>query len=564
VTAGARHGGERTLSHQFLSATAWNTLLLPARFVVGIFATVIYYQVLGRDEVGLVFFLTSLATTVGVYADMGIERSLPRFLPEIEGSHGRQGVVELLVKVVCAKLLILAALIGCLFAFAAPLERHLVGRQVREAARIEAQAARAATGPERANLEQRAKDAQGVGQLVGAHGLLLIAAVATLLVLGALFDVAMQFLAAYFKQKAWNLITLVTTLLQPALVTGLVFWGFGVGGVLAGLVVTPLVSLVLAAFQVARAAHGLAPAPKSQPVGRPVWRRLARFAAMNYLIQLTTWLYDLEIVVFFSMAFLDFADVAVLGFAYKFAKDALGNVWTPLTGVMTPLLVRIKARESPAAFQDAHASLTRLILLLLVPAALGLALLTPRLVAALYPKYTAGVPLILVFILFTFGESMLSVPHNALMVYEDYQPIVASRLVPLVGLPLLFVVVPRFGAMGAALVVGLMRVTSRLVTFVAGARRLGVGFPFGFAARILAASGAFGVVLAVLLRGPGPVPVPTGSARVAALLPLVGAALLGAALYALALRATGGLHADERRRILALPLPLKDVLLRVL
>ena len=76
----------------------------------------------------------------------------------------------------------------------------------------------------------------------------------------------------------------------------------------------------------------------------------------------------------------------------------------------------------------------------------------------------------------------------------------------------------------------------------------------GFSAVIVAAFQVFGT------------PAVSGGAitKVAALVPLVGVALLGAALYVAFLRALGGLHADERRRILALPLPLKDVLRRVL
>jgi O-antigen/teichoic acid export membrane protein len=318
-------------------------------------------------------------------------------------------------------------------------------------------------------------------------------------------------------------------------------------------------------FQVRRAARSLTTAPEERPLSPGVWRRLARFAGMNYLIQLTTWLYDLDMVVFFATAFMGLSDAAVLGFAYKFTRDALGNIWTPLTGVMTPLLVRIKGRESAAALRDAHASLTRLILLLLVPAGLGLALLTPRLVALLYPKYKAAVPLILVFVVFSFAESILSVPHNTLMVYERYRPIIASRLLPILCLPLLVWVVPRFGAMGVALVVGCMRVSSRLVSVVAGARQLDLGFPFAFAGRILLASATFGIVLSLLLRGSATVVAGPGAfAKGAALAPLLGLVILGAGLYVLALRAMGGLHADERRRVLALPLPFKGVLRHLL
>ena len=555
-----------TLSQQFLSATAWNAVLLPARFLVGMVSTVVYYQVLKREEVGLVFFLTSLATTIGLYADLGIERSLPRFLPEVERDYGRQGVVRLLGQVVLVKIAILLVLIGLLAGFSAPLTRTLAERQLRAADRIEARIGRGAlTEASAATLRQRADSARGVAEIVTSSGPSLLGAVAALLLLGALFDVGMQFLAAYFKQKAWNLITLVNTLLQPILVTALVLAGAGIRGVLIGLVLTPLVSLSLAAVQVRRAARGLATTGEDRPIAPEVWRRLVGFAGMNYLTQVTTWLYDIEAVVFFSAALLGFSEVAILGFAYKFAKDALGYIWTPLTGVMTPLLARIKARDSMTALRDAQASLSRLILLLVVPAGAGLAVLTPHLIAALYPKYVAAVPLILVFIAFSFAESVLSVAHNTLMVYGIYRPVIMSRLVPLLSIPLLMILVPRYGSLGVALAVGLVRVASRLVTVVAGSRRLGLDFPIPFALRVGLASAGFSAVIVAAFRVFG-TPVVSGGAitKLAALVPLVGVALLGAALYVAFLRALGGLHADERRRILALPLPLKDVLRRVL
>jgi hypothetical protein len=102
---------ERSLSHSVWSATLWNTLLMPARLLVGVLASVIYYQQLTRGQVGLVFFLTSLATTIGVYADLGIERSLPRFLPEVQAQAGRWGVRRLIRQVVRVKLLVLLVLV---------------------------------------------------------------------------------------------------------------------------------------------------------------------------------------------------------------------------------------------------------------------------------------------------------------------------------------------------------------------------------------------------------------------------------------------------------------------
>jgi O-antigen/teichoic acid export membrane protein len=290
----------------------------------------------------------------------------------------------------------------------------------------------------------------------------------------------MQFLTTYFKQRAWNIITLASTLLQPILVTALILAGLGIEGVLLGIVITPLVGLALAAWQAMRAAREIEPGPADRPLEPALRGRFARYAAVTYLMQISTWFYDIEVVVFLATAVLDLGQVAVLGFAYKLAKDLLGYVWTPLTGVMTPLLARIKERRSDTALEEAVGSLTRMIWLLVVPAGVGLVLLAPRLVEALYPKYAAGIGVILVFIVFTFLESLLSVPHNVLMVYELYRPVILSRLVAFLSVPLVILALPRYGLMGVAVTVGVVRVAARVVTVIAcrASARPGAARPF--------------------------------------------------------------------------------------
>lgn len=558
-----------SLSQQVWSATLWNTMLFPARFLVGIVASVIYYQTLSLEQVGLLFLLTTLASTIGLYADLGIERALPRFIPEIEQGEGKLGVKRFINRMIRLKLGILLALILGLNLLAGPLTDYLAAAQRETVAESALELGRLPAGAEhdkaRADLARQLAADQALAGEIERDGRLFLGVVSALLVLGALFDVYMQFLTAYFKQRAWNLITLATTLLQPVLVTIFLLLGWGVNGVLLGLVLTPLASVALAAWQARRASRELIDKPAGGEPAPGLGRRFARFAGVSYLMQVSTWLYDIQFVVIFAAALLTSSQIALLAFAYKFAKDYLGYVWTPLGGVMTPLLARIKARRDPAALRDAHASLTRMIWLIVVPAGVGLALLTPRMLQALYPKYTETAALIIIFIGFTFAESLLSVPHNVLMVYEHYKAVIWSRIAALLVIPLVYLLLPRFGLIGVALAVGLVRVLSRLITVVYGVRRLGLTLPLGFGGRVSAASAAFALVLAVALQlwpaGPAPA---TGGAKALALLPLAGLTVLGAALYLAALRLLGGLDEAERQRLLSMRLPFKRLLSRMI
>ena len=101
----------RSLTQEVWSATLWNTLLMPIRIVVGFGASAIYFDLLSYDQVALLLLITSLAATVGMYADLGIERTLPRYLPEVEKQSGRPGVRRFLARMIGMKMAILLVLI---------------------------------------------------------------------------------------------------------------------------------------------------------------------------------------------------------------------------------------------------------------------------------------------------------------------------------------------------------------------------------------------------------------------------------------------------------------------
>ncbi|XSG74648.1 lipopolysaccharide biosynthesis protein [Herpetosiphon llansteffanensis] len=563
---------QRSLTSEVWSATLWNTLLFPARFLVGIITSVIYYGRLAPEQVALIFLLTSLAASIGTYADLGIERSLPRFIPEVEKRQGRQGVLRFLWRMIGLKLAIMAVLVLGLNLLAQPMGNYLIEQQRQEIVEIETQIStlqqQPATPDQTSKLSKLQNQRTGTLSVIDqiesqSHWYMLV--VSALLILGALFDVFMQFLTAYFKQRAWNLITLVTTLLQPILVTIFILLGWGITGVLIGLVLTPLVSVVMAAWQAIRASRELSNTGDGEAADPALPKRFVKFAAVSYLMQITTWVYDIQFVTLFTVTQLSPRDVAILAFAYKFAKDYLGYIWMPLNGVMTPLLSRIKLRRDPQSLQDAHGGLARMIWLLIVPAGVGLALLTPRMVAVLYPLYTDASSLIIVFIAFTFGESLLSVPHNVLMVYEQYRAVIISRLFAFISVPLVFLLLPRYGMLGVAIAVGAVRVATRVITLYYGWRNLELQLPWRFWLRVCAASASFAVALFGLMQlWPMPEAAAGWQSKMINLLPLMLFAALGAGLYLLTLRLLGGLDPAERERLLAMKLPFKGVLRRVL
>ena len=561
-------GEPKTLSGHVVSATAWNTLLLPVRFLVALVASVVYYRLLDLEQVGLLFLITSLAATLGLNADLGMERTLPRFLPEVERRHGRQGVQALVRRVIGVKLLILVGFVIGLALLQQPLCRFLAGKERAAAAALASRAEALGAAPDAAeqaaSLRAQATAKSQLAAQIERQGPLFVAVVAALLVCGALYDVYMKVLTAYFKQRAWNAISIVVTLLQPLLLTAFILAGWGVPGVLLAIVLTPVLAVLLARAQARRVAQQLPAGADGQPLDRPLAGRFARYAGATYLGQLTTWLTDVEFVVFLAAALVGLDQVAVLGFAYKLARDFASYVATPLTGVATPLLTRVHQRGADA-LREGHASFTRLVWLLMVPAAVGLGLLAPRLVQTLYPKYAASSGLVLVFIACSFGDSLLWVSQQALVVAERYRAVLLSQLLCVLSLPLALALLPRYGLLGVALAVTLARLSARVLTAAYAVRRLRLDLPLDFGLRVLVASAAFVVVLAPLLRALPAPPGPGGPwTTLAGLAPLIALALLGAGIYLATLSLLGGLDPADRRRALELPLPFKSVLARLL
>src|SRR5258705_11705396 len=80
-------------------------------------------------EYGVLALLTGLTATIGLYADLGIERSLPRFIPEVERREGRAGVARFLWRVIGLKLILVLLCIVGLQLFSAPLVGRVVANE---------------------------------------------------------------------------------------------------------------------------------------------------------------------------------------------------------------------------------------------------------------------------------------------------------------------------------------------------------------------------------------------------------------------------------------------------
>jgi O-antigen/teichoic acid export membrane protein len=480
----------------------------------------------------------ALLATLGLFSDLGIERTLPRFYPEVEMSLGRAGVIRLLMWVSLVKVAVLAVLVGALLVVPG-FVLSITGSDL---------------GPNQAWL------------------LLLISA---LLVLGAASDVSIQLLYTHFRQKVTNGLDILAAIVYPGLAALFVLLKWGVLGVMLALLITTVISVAVSLWLAAGLLRSMPaeahpdPSQVKRPSTRSLRDRLVSYAALNYLINWSVYLYDLPFVVL-AIGLLVAApnekkvEVAVISLAYKFTRQFLRVLVVPLTGVQTPLFARLYAQGRIDGLKTAYATVTKFLILALLPAGVGLIVVGRNLLQIFYgqlnrdavltvltSKPVLACTVILAFGLF--GEAIISVALNVLMVYEEYRAVITARLFSLVSIPLLILLVPAYGVVGAAIAVAAAGLGSRAVALAYGLRIVGLRFPGPFFVKVGSASSVMALVLLPFLAF-FPVSISVTIIMVA----------LGAVVFLGVFKLLGGIDAADRERFNSLRLPLVAFALRFL
>ncbi len=529
---------EGRLSARVGQAVVWNTVFAPLKFVAELVVNLVQLNLLPPAAYGVLALVRATVSLIGNWIDLGIERALPKFIPEVQRSGGTAAVRRLLLRSMLVKAAILVVVASGIWL--------LRGRFLQSLA-----------DQIRSNPDQGARATLLLQ--VANNGWFLIAAVIILLILGAFYDVLMAYLISYFRQRAWNAIALVNAVLQPFLIAAVVVLGWNVTGVVLAMVITPFIGVTLAAWQVLRQIRQPRPAEVDAVPEPNVLRRFVPYSALSYLLNVSD-LAASQLIGVFVAGGLDGS--SLVWAAFSFVRGILNYLYTPLGGLQVPLFTRARAGEG-STLDGAYGAVSRLLLLLLVPGGTGLFLLARPLVLGQYPRYLAAVPAILILIPCLFLESLLATSHNVLMVAERYRPIILSRCLAFSSLPLLWLLAPRYGTIGVATAIGIARIASSLVVFVAGQQLLDLHFPWRFASRLGLAACAMTLVV-VPLRGLLPQTAPTIMLRLWVLALSGGLALIGAIVFVMALRLLGGLDARDRQQIVNLRMPLKRWILKVL
>ena len=453
------------LIQQASRAAFWNAVLRP---VLALFSLV--FAVLIRRQFGLFSGVYDVLLGVVVallnYSSVGIPVGLTKFLPEIDAESDGMVLRRFLQQVVAIRLLLLGVILVPLGIFAEPLARAFD---------------------------------------LGAGGPAYLRLLTGLVVARAIFELMVQTLNAFFAQLWSNLLSLARAAIDLALVSLVLLFGYRMAGVLGAMIASSSVVAVLsigcATWQLRRLGEGRPSEDQQSSEDRPAWlgghgKRFFQFSGFTYLNGLTGSLMGMGFVAPALALVLTTELVAIFVTAFRLAIMTVGLVVAVFQGIYRPLFVRLRIRNDPSQLQRTFTVVSKAQLLLLLPAGLGLVVMSGDYIPLLFGSaFQPSVPITWVLVCLLYASTAFNLPGIILSVDEQYRAIAWIRLVVIVAAPIFLIVAYAGGLVAAALVFGGARLVSALCAYGLCVRLYGVKFPWAFAGRI----GIISLLMAVSL-----------------------------------------------------------------
>ncbi|MGI8857050.1 MAG: lipopolysaccharide biosynthesis protein [Thermomicrobiales bacterium] len=536
-------------------AAFWNTVLLPAKLGSHLLAQLVLANALPKAEFGVYVLALSVGVTSGSLVDLGTERSVVKFLPEVAGRQGRRGVRTLLSWVFGFKLAVLVPVLALATLFHQSFFRYLDRRIPPIPA-------------DKVNDQAFIQEHDRIASLVSSQHWTIFFAVVSLVLVGAFYDVAMQSLVATFKNKSWNVITIFVTLLDPIVVTIIVLGSGNIGIVLVGRVGVALIAMCVAGIysiyavreSVAEERQYVSAEQHERPL--PI-RRFALYSSLQYALQVTSFFTSYA---FAALILTNAEEIAGYRVASGSVREILAALTTPIIGIQVPIFTRIFTARDDRQLNVAYGLVARFLALVLIPGAVGLSLLIPNLFRILYPKYESFTSVCIVLIVLLFAESCLSTGTTVLLTFERYGAVIAARAIALIALPVMFFTARTYGAMGAALTSGGFAVLAALVGTIASNAVLPIRYPLDFVRRVGIAALSMGAVVGGLAFTVARVPANAGGGlhRIFWLAVTGGIAAIGGAVYLAVFRRIGGVEPTDIDRLRTLRIPMRGLIVRLL
>jgi O-antigen/teichoic acid export membrane protein len=310
--------------------------------------------------------------------------------------------------------------------------------------------------------------------------------------------------------------------------------GVGMVGIAIGLVIGRTVELIVRMVPVIRRLRAVPPSP----IPAALQRRMLLFSGRSMvllILGLVVW--DRSEMIFLKNFCADIRQVAFYSVAFNITERLL--LVSQIFGQATGSTIMAQYGRDHSRLPSMVSAAVRYLALISMPVHFGLAAIAGAAMLLVYGvRYELAIPaLTIAAALGVFKAFLLPVQHLMESTENQNQLIKWGLIAGLVNLTLDVLLIPRFGAVGAAIANGSTQAFSVIALWAVATGRLGVRLPYAFLARIALLSGAMALAVHFAV------------AWMPALASAAAGTLIGLIVYTLLLRVFGGLNVQDYKRL---------------
>jgi len=446
------------LGERAAGAMYWNLVGKVALMVVKYAESIVLVRLLGGEEYGALAGLLNLNAMVVLFASLGLENTLLRFLPEAVACGGPAAERRLVGQAGAIRLIVSLAAAALLFLAAEPIARLIL----------------------------HAPDEAVLVRVIG------------LMVVGlGLQHLLSRVLVARYEQRFINLLQVALTVIYVGVAAVTILAGGGVPGVLICQIVLYVATLV---FFAQRLRATPAPTVEATLTGTPVTvRRLFAFSGLLYLYGVLHFVFEKGMDVLLLGALCDeLVQVTWYVIGYNFAFFAVSFFSAAFSeGFTLAMVSEVAASGDETKLKRIFAVFMEYMYLFIFPILVGGLLLGGDLLRLMYGATGEGaiVPMLILFIGLSISK-MGGITANYLQALNKEKALVKARLLfGAINLALDLAFIPLWGAAGAAIATTIAVVAGIVYEWTIVHRALHPDYPIAFLGKVLAASLVMGAVV---------------------------------------------------------------------
>jgi O-antigen/teichoic acid export membrane protein len=489
-------------TRQVGSAVFWSVFARSGRFVLSLVSSVIVVRGLGSYDYGVLSLVRTFLTFSALIAGAGLGQALLKFLPALRVARDVRGARRLVRNVLIAQVVVWILLLAGIY-LARPVWETIF------------------------HFEQY----DGIGNL--------IFAAVSLSVFELFFSMIAQILNAHYDTKRLSLAAIVNHLILIVLLIVLLRAGVGVLGVL---VAGAAGNLAACLMLLGHAARHFSAQEEGADRGGITGGRIARFALPLGAIGVLNMIVWRQSEIFFLAHYRSAVETGYFDLAYRLPQIMLEfipqTVWPIIMAGFSE--VYEKNRDSLVTAIDRY---YKVLFLLCAPVCVFGVTFAGKMIPVLYSEAMApaAVPAQLFFVIFTLSVFSTPLSMSLYVMEKSHVNLIIVLLLAATNIGLDFILIPRYGVVGAIVPVALVIAVSPLLYKAALARFLtGARIPFRFIGKCFAASSPVLLLLPLVTR-------------VQNIFQLSAVAAAGALLLVLSFKRFGVLGTDEMRLLEGIP-----------